>query len=131
MLPFLSRFTACAMDRRGRGASGDSAEYSLTKEAEDVAAIVDSRRGEVFLLGHSYGGGAALEATFLTRRIAKLILYEPPLQDPVDHNLAVAEKNERLVQAGRHEEAVVTFQREVGQQSPNEITAKLMIPFAR
>jgi pimeloyl-ACP methyl ester carboxylesterase len=124
MLPLLSsRFTACAMDRRGRGESGDSPAYSLTKEAEDVAAVADSRAGEVFVLGHSYGGVSALEATFLTRRIAKLILYEPPLQDPVEHNLAVADKIERLIQAGQPEEAVVTFQREVGQQSPSEIAA--------
>jgi pimeloyl-ACP methyl ester carboxylesterase len=124
MLPLLSsRLTACAMDRRGRGESGDSPPYSLTKEAEDVAAVADSRAGEVFVLGHSYGGVSALEATFLTRRIGKLILYEPPLQDPVTHNLAVADKIERLIQAGQPEEAVVTFQREVGQQSPSEIAA--------
>lgn len=34
------------------------------------------------MLGHSYGGVSALEATFLTNRISKLILYEPPVQDP-------------------------------------------------
>jgi pimeloyl-ACP methyl ester carboxylesterase len=124
MLPLLSsRFRACAMDRRGRGGSGDSPEYSLTKEAEDVAAVVDSRAGDVFVLGHSYGGVAALEAALLTRRVRKLILYEPPLQDPVEHNLAVADTIERLIQAGQHEDAVVTFQREVGQQSPGEIAA--------
>ena len=37
MFPLLaSKFTTCAMDRRGRGASGDSPEYSLSKEAEDA-----------------------------------------------------------------------------------------------
>lgn len=118
-----STFTACAMDRRGRGASGDSPEYSLRKEAEDVAAVVDSRPGIVFVLGHSYGGVAALEATFLTARIAKLMLYEPPVQDPVDRNLAVAEKIERMIKAGEREQAVVTFQTEVGGQSPSEIAA--------
>jgi pimeloyl-ACP methyl ester carboxylesterase len=54
MFPLLaSRFTTCARDRRGRGASGDSAEYSLAKEAEDVAAVVNSRVGPVFVFGHS------------------------------------------------------------------------------
>jgi len=57
MIPLLSsRFTACAMDRRGHGASGDSLDYSLQKEAEDVAAVVNARPGTVFVLGHSYGG---------------------------------------------------------------------------
>ena len=67
MFPLLtSKFTACAMDRRGRGASGDSPEYNLSKEAEDVTAVVNSRPGLVFVFGHSYGGVAALEAAFLT-----------------------------------------------------------------
>lgn len=91
MFPLLaSTFTTCAMDRRGRGASGDSAEYSLAKEAEDVSAVVNSRPGPVFVFGHSYGGVAALEATFLTDRISKLLLYEPPLHEPVGNHLAVA-----------------------------------------
>lgn len=56
MFPLLtSKFTACAMDRRGHGASGDSPEYRLSKEAEDVAAVVNSRLGPVFVFGHSYG----------------------------------------------------------------------------
>jgi pimeloyl-ACP methyl ester carboxylesterase len=59
---FSSQFTACAMDRRGRGGSGDSPDYALRKEAEDIAAVVDSRPGAVFVLGHSYGGVCALEA---------------------------------------------------------------------
>ena len=63
MFPLLtSQLTVCAMDRRGRGASGDSPEYSLQKEAEDVAAVVNSRSGSSFVFGHSYGGVAALEA---------------------------------------------------------------------
>ncbi len=45
---FSSRFTVCAMDRRGHGASGDSPDYTLQKEAEDVAAVVNSRPGTVF-----------------------------------------------------------------------------------
>lgn len=122
MFPLLSsRFTVCAMDRRGRGASGDSPDYSLKKEAEDVAAVVESRPGTVFVLGHSYGGVAALEAAFLTDRISKLILYEPPLQDPIDR--AVINKIERMIESGEREQAVVTFLREVAKQSPSEVAA--------
>ena len=47
-----SRLTVCAMDRRSHGLSGDSPDYSLQKEAEDVAAVVNSREGTVFVLGH-------------------------------------------------------------------------------
>jgi len=124
MFPLLSsRFTVCAMDRRGHGLSADSPDYSLQKEAEDVAAVVDSRPGTVFLVGHSYGGVAALEAMFLTSRASKLVLYEPPVQDPVDHNLAVARKMEQLIKEGAREQAVVTFVTEVVQLSPEAVAA--------
>jgi pimeloyl-ACP methyl ester carboxylesterase len=122
MFPLLtSKFTACAMDRRGRGASGDSPEYALAKEAQDVAAVVNSRPARVFLFGHSYGGVAALEATFLTNRIAKLMLYEPPLHEPVANNLAVAARIEEMVRQGKLEQAFVTFQSEIVKQSPAEL----------
>ncbi len=122
MFPLLaSTFTTCAMDRRGRGASGDSPEYSLSKEAEDVAAVVNSRSGPVFVLGHSYGAVAALEAAFLTDRIAKLMLYEPPLHEPVGNNLAVAARVEEMVGKGELEQAFLTFQVEIVKQSPEEI----------
>jgi pimeloyl-ACP methyl ester carboxylesterase len=124
MFPLLSaKFSVCAMDRRGRGASGDSKDYSLQKEAEDVAAVVDSRQGPVFVLGHSYGAVSALEAAFLTTRISRLMLYEPPLQDPVERGLAVADEIESMIKAGKLEEALVTFQTKVGEQSTDEIQA--------
>jgi pimeloyl-ACP methyl ester carboxylesterase len=122
MFPLLtSKFTVCAMDRRGRGASGDSPHYSLSKEAEDVAAVVNSRSGAVFVFGHSYGGVAALEAAFLTDRITKLMLYEPPLHEPVGNNLAVAAKVEQLVNQGELEQALSLFQTEIVKQSPAEL----------
>src|SRR5687768_3496627 len=49
-------FTVYAMDRRGRGGSGDSPAYELQREAEDVAAVIDSIDKPVNVLGHSYGG---------------------------------------------------------------------------
>lgn len=118
---FASRFRVCAMDRRGHGASGDSPNYSLQREAEDVVAVVNSRPDTVFLLGHSYGGVCALEAAFLTNKISKLVLYEPPLQD-LDHSAAV-DRMERMIQKGDREQALVTFLEEIVMISPSEIAA--------
>ena len=118
---FASRFRVCAMDRRGHGASGDSPHYALQREAEDVAAVVNSRPHAVFLLGHSYGAVCALEAAFLTGKISKLVLYEPPLQD-LDHSAVVA-RMERMIQEGDREQALVTFLREIVMISPSEIVA--------
>ena len=122
LLPlFASHFTVCAMDRRGHGESEAGAKYSLRREVEDVAAVVNSRPGPIFVLGHSIGGVFALEAAFLTNKISKLILYEPPLQD-LDHT-AVAGRMEKMIQAGDREQALVTFLREIVMVSPDEIAS--------
>ena len=118
---FASRVTVCAMDRRGHGTSGDSPNYSLQKEAEDVIAVVNSRPGRVFVLGHSFGGVAALEAAFLTDRISKLVLYEPPVRN-ADHD-AILARMEQLIATGNREEALVIFFREIVMISPGEIAA--------
>ncbi len=101
---FASDFRVCAMDRRGHGESESGSNYSLKKEFEDVAAVVNSRPGPVFVLGHSIGGLCALEAAFLTNKISKLVLYEPPLQD-LDHT-AVADRMEKMIKNGDREQAL-------------------------
>ena len=74
---FEQHFSVYAVDRRGRGGSGDSSNYAIEREFEDVAAVVDSIGEPAFLLGHSYGAVCALEATLRTRNLRKLVLYEP------------------------------------------------------
>ena len=74
-------FTVYAMDRRGRGGSGDADSYAVEREFEDVAAIVDSIPKPVNLLGYSFGAICVLEATLLTDNVAKLVLYEPAIVD--------------------------------------------------
>src|SRR5687767_6907175 len=106
LLPlFAKSFEVCAMDRRGHGQSQPGTNYALRKDSEDVVAVVNSRGGPVFVLGHSIGGVAALEAALLTTKISRLALYEPPLQD-LDHS-AVADRMERLIQAGEREQALM------------------------
>ena len=122
LLPlFAPHFTVCAMDRRGHGESEAGSRYSLKKEFEDVAAVVNSRPGQVFVLGHSFGGVCALEAAFLTKKIAKLALYEPPLQD-LDHT-PVANRMAKMIRAGERERALETFLAEIVMISPPEIAA--------
>ncbi|MBD0283128.1 MAG: alpha/beta fold hydrolase, partial [Thermoleophilaceae bacterium] len=80
VLPALAeRFTVLAVDRRGRGGSGDADAYALEREFEDLAAVVEWAGEGVNVLGHSYGGVCALEAALRTDRIRKLVLYEPPM----------------------------------------------------
>jgi len=67
------------IDRRGRGASGDTIPYSIEREFEDIAAVADTLAAEagrpVPVLGHSYGGRCALGAALLTEAIDRVICY--------------------------------------------------------
>ena len=73
-------FTVIAIDRRGRGTSGDAlGPYAIEREFEDVAAVVDSFGEPASLFGHSYGALVAFGAVPLARNLARLVLYEPPL----------------------------------------------------
>ena len=68
-----------AIDRRGRGASGDAAAYAIEREFEDVAAVAEARSrpmASVDVAGHSYGGRCALGASLLTPAIRRLVVYE-------------------------------------------------------
>ena len=81
LLPHLEpHFTVHAIDRRGRGASGDSSDYALEREFDDVAAVVDdvatATGGPVRVYGHSHGGIVAFGAATLTPNIRALVLYE-------------------------------------------------------
>jgi pimeloyl-ACP methyl ester carboxylesterase len=114
-------FTVCAMDRRGRGGSGDGPTYSLAREAEDVAAVAASRGRPVAVLGHSFGGVVALEAALLNPSITKLVLYEPPVRVPA--NAAELAKMEALIAAGDRAAATTIFLRDVVLISPSEVSA--------
>ena len=64
LLPYLEpHVTVHAMDRRGRGGSGDAAAYDLAREFEDVAAVIDAiaetSGSLVDVYGHSFGGNCA------------------------------------------------------------------------
>ena len=48
---FEQHFTVLAIDRRGRGRSGDAGTYALEREYEDVAAVVEWAGAEVDVLG--------------------------------------------------------------------------------
>src|SRR4029077_8417003 len=74
-----------AIDRRGRGVSGDAPDgYSIAREFEDLAAVADvvaTATGDpVDVVGHSFGGRCGLGASLLTPSIARIVSYEgaPP-----------------------------------------------------
>jgi pimeloyl-ACP methyl ester carboxylesterase len=119
-----------AVDRRGRGASGDGPDYSLAMEYADVAAVVDaaaaSAGSPVDLLGHSYGGNVAFGAATLTSNVRRLVLYEGWPVPNIAHRTASPElmgQLESLLAQGRPEQMLETFYRDMVMMSDEEISA--------
>lgn len=117
LLPALTgHFTVYAVDRRGRGQSGDTAPYAIEREFEDVAALLSSIPGDVNLLGHSYGAICSLEAALRTRCVSGLALYEPPIHTSVvvPYPTKALERFHALLEAGDTEQALVMVYEEAG-----------------
>ena len=125
VLPQLERrFTTYAMDRRGRGGSTDAPAYALQREAEDVAAVVDSVGRPVNVLGHSFGALCAIEAALLTPNVRRLILYEGVYLRGQDvYKPGAIDQLEAMLEAGKVEEMLLAVFRDLVEMTPEEIDA--------
>jgi pimeloyl-ACP methyl ester carboxylesterase len=116
VLPALAQhFRVYALDRRGRGISGDAPSYGIEREVEDIVALVDSIGEPVDLLGHSFGAICALEATLRTSNLRKVVLYEPPvpIAGVTIYPEGLIDQLEALLAEGDREGVLTTFVREV------------------
>jgi pimeloyl-ACP methyl ester carboxylesterase len=113
------RYRVHAIDRRGRGASGDGAGYGIEREFDDLAAVVDTITTEtgrgIDVVGHSFGGRVGLGAALRTPNLRRLVVYEgapaPPGTPYQAPDLLVRLRS--LADAGRNEELLTTFLAEV------------------
>ena len=120
---FPTDFTVYAMDRRGRGGSGDAPEYAIEREFEDVAAAIDALPGPVHLYGHSFGVLCVIEGATRSRNTGRLVLYEggvkpPGLRLTPDEFIT---RLEALIAAGDREQALVTFMLNAAGVAPEEL----------
>ncbi|MGH8894304.1 MAG: alpha/beta fold hydrolase [Actinomycetes bacterium] len=118
-----------AVDRRGRGGSGDGPTYSLALEHADLAAVIDAAAaatgGPVDVLGHSYGGNVAFGAATLTTNVRRLVLYEGWPVPNVAHRTVAPEAMadlEALLAQDRPETMLETFYRDIVKMSEEEIS---------
>ena len=117
--------TTYCMDRRGFGASGDTADYAIDREFDDVAAAVDAvaarTGGPVGLWGHSYGANCAMGGAARSTNVSHLILYEPSLglSYPPGSIAAV----EAALDRGEHGAAIVTVLADILDMTDDEIEA--------
>jgi pimeloyl-ACP methyl ester carboxylesterase len=104
-------FTAVTYDRRGRGASGDTAPYAVDREVEDLEAIIAAVGGSAFVYGISSGAALALAAAAHGLPITRLGLFEPPFavddsRPPLED---FGERYTELTSTGRRGDAVELF----------------------
>ncbi len=124
-------FRVHAIDRRGRGASGDGSEpYRIEAEYEDVATVADAVAAEagepVDVVGHSYGGRIALGAALQTAAIGRVVVYEgaPSPADASGYRPSGVEgRIRRLIDEGDRDAALETFFREIVGMPETELIA--------
>ncbi|MGV4986061.1 alpha/beta fold hydrolase [Streptomyces sp. NRAIS4] len=112
------RCTAVVYDRRGRGASGDTPPYSVEREVEDLAALIDAVGGDTALFGVSSGGALVLEAAASGLPIRRAAVYEVPYADALEggaeREAAYKGNLTKALADGRRGDAVELFLRLTG-----------------
>jgi pimeloyl-ACP methyl ester carboxylesterase len=113
------------MDRRGFGASGDAAHYSIERDFEDTAAVVDAvaarTDGAITLWGHSYGANCAMGGAARTANVHQLVLYEPSLG--ISYPPGSIEHVEHALAAGDNDAAIVAVLVDILELTDEEIDA--------
>lgn len=131
--PFLTaHHEVSAMDRRGRGGSGDHEAYSLDREFEDVTAVANDlaqrHGGPVDVFGHSIGAVCVLGAAAAGAPFRRIVLYEPPGPQTVPHDWV--ERATAMVAAGELGKAMASFLIEVIGLTPATVASLRDSPIA-
>ncbi|MEU0944480.1 alpha/beta hydrolase [Streptomyces canus] len=117
-LPLAERFDVLVYDRRGRGASGDTAPYAVAREVDDLAALIETAGGEASLCGISSGGALVLEAAASGLPVRRVAVYETPFADFLDGgaegNAEYTRSLDAALAEGRRGDAVELFLRLTG-----------------
>jgi pimeloyl-ACP methyl ester carboxylesterase len=122
-------FTVYAMDRRGRGASGDAPHYDFVREVEDIRAVIEAIGEPVVLFGHSFGALCSLEAALLSDKVSRLILYEPPVPTGIPAiPKGVPDRIQALCNQGKLEAALELFLREGAKMAEQELASYRQSP---
>jgi pimeloyl-ACP methyl ester carboxylesterase len=104
-------------DRRGRGASTDTAPYGVEREIEDLRALIDAAGGRAHLYGASSGGALALEAAAAGLPVDHIAVYEVPYSvgaEAVRRWRSYVEDLRALLAGDRRGDAFALFMRMAG-----------------
>lgn len=129
-LELAERYEVWVYDRRGRGGSGDAAEYALDREVADLRTVIEATGSIPHVLGHSYGGVIALRARLAGVAMRSLVVYEPPLHGSVLSTDTI-EAIRRTVEADRRDEAIRMMAGGLAGLSDDELSIALSVPPVR
>lgn len=114
---FAKHFTVIDYDRRGRGESGDGSSYTVTREIEDLEALIRAVGEPCYVFAQSSGAALALRAAARGVPMKALVAYEPPYMIGDAATPRLTEYRERvtaLIAEGRRDDAVKLFMVTVG-----------------
>jgi pimeloyl-ACP methyl ester carboxylesterase len=100
--------------RRGRGDSDEAGPFTVQREIEDIAALVQVAGGQASLWGWSSGGALALRAVGAEIGVERLMVYDTPFMVDPDGKFPTRDYGERLdelLAAGDRSGAVKHFMR--------------------
>ena len=114
MWPLLTaRYRVSAIDRRGRGASSDSASYAIEREYDDLLAVTEHLTAheptQIDVMGHSIGATITVGAAARGARYRRITLYEPP--GPPTVSRPWIDEMASWISSGHVGRALVTFPR--------------------
>jgi pimeloyl-ACP methyl ester carboxylesterase len=110
-------FTTFTYDRRGRGESSDTLPYSVSREIEDLQAVIAEAGGSAYVYGISSGAALVMTTAAHDPGITRLALFEPPYLAEADENpwlQGYGEQLRGLLAADRRGDAVALFMTNVG-----------------
>lgn len=114
-------------DRRGRGGSGDGAEYSLDREVDDLRAVITATGAVPHVVAHSYGAVIALQARLRGVPMRSLVVYEPPINGESIDPQPIA-RIQLAIDEGRIDDAVRDMANRLAGVSDEELAIAMKVP---
>lgn len=120
-------FSVWVYDRRGRGDSGDSAEYVLDREVDDLRAVITATGGVPHVVAHSYGAVIALQARLSGVPMRSLVVYEPPINGDAIDPQQIAHI-QLAVDDGRIDDAIRNMATQLAGITDHELAIAMRVP---
>jgi len=126
-LPLAEGYSVWVYDRRGRGGSGDSADYSLDREVDDLRAVITATGGVPHVVAHSYGAVIALQARLSGVPMRSLVVYEPPINAEAIDPQQIAQV-QLAVEEGRLDDAIRDMANRLAGITDDELAIAMKVP---